>query len=223
MKQFLEIYRPILGDGAQQLEVSSRKIAVAMGMSTSSRFLEFGAHPKASIYRVGGGLATSLFLERDALEDVLGMGINGEIVKPELIWWGHNLPKGNRDTARGRINPHSRPMIQLAEKLDRETGFGTSVDQSLENFVREANPTTSLNGHGFARGGINGLEKRVIYHFKQVGVNLDASDGRIPTFGDVMNARAAFADLVPDIELGPMQFGIVPETSEEINNYGFLA
>lgn len=222
MKHFLEIYRPIAPESADALKVASRRICEVFGMSPSSQMLEFGTSPKVSIYRVGGRAALDLYSEQEALMNVLESGINARTVEPDLILWGFDLPKSKKDAAERRIGPHCRPRVELAERLDPETRLGNSTDAALEDFVKSVVGGNTPSGHGFAKGGLGVLEKRVIHNIKLIGVDTRPYSGRVPTMGYVAAARSKFADLVPSVELGPARFGIVPETTREINNYGYL-
>lgn len=222
MTEVLEIYRPILGNGAEELAKLSFRIAEEFDLTGDISVLNWGEEPRVSIATIGGSLATDIYdndLER--LGAVASLGSNGSVLEPDLRIWGWDLPRADGTYPIGRKRPKNiksrEPKIEIAE--DREdNGLYRVANDELWRVFDEA-IQFSRHGNKLSGGQKISIKYRVMRSIHLVGLD--------PTYvnisqSDIRKRWRGLKTIIPPIGLGPVEVEIYKKDEYQPENLGYL-
>ncbi|MDQ5913772.1 MAG: hypothetical protein QG623_391 [Patescibacteria group bacterium] len=211
MTEALEIYRPILGSGAEELAECAVRVSETLGLPDGCGYLRWGESPKVGLAVIAGGVGLELYEQSFALLfSVTKAGINREDFElRKMITWGWDL--GRDENGKSRSNP----SIELAEnpfiKELPKAGNGLLwknlsglTSQALRNRLLDARTANSIRTHTMRRISLVGL----------------SNTSTKLSYEELKARRKDLAALIPEIRLGPMQ---IRYGEPNLEDYGYLA
>lgn len=206
----LEIYRPILDSGADDLAECAVRVSETLGLADGCSYLKWGESPKVGLVIIAGEVGLELYEQSfDLLTDITKADMNRKNFKlRNLITWGWDLAKDGDDLA------HDNPRIEIAEnrfireqaKAGNKLLWGTLyrlTSQVPRHELLDAITASSIKNCTMRNIGIIGLSN---------------SSTKL-SYEELKARRRELATLIPKVRLGPMQ---IRYGEPNLEDYGYL-
>lgn len=223
-RRLLEVFRPIEGEGAEDLMDFADTVAdELLTPDEDMGLVNFGDEPRVLLLSCTGHLAERLFLDDriEKIEEVAERGVNAKGYPAEVKLWGWDL------LGRGESRPVDEegrrpwePQIKLTESLPSEEAAKMAIDSELSEAISEALRLTRF-GDRVPASRLRALSRGVFRDIPLIA--FDPQGTKIPTKAQVARLRDELEDETPKIKLGPVQVRYTSEAKEDWgDNYGIV-